>query len=109
MLTAHAAEWQNVLTTQLHADATKQLNQIMANFEAQTTDLTTPPDNLDQLPVQLNKLAKASSGMPELRAQYGPLRDKFSALTSFDAAVRVNILLSYRIYEIWLLLFRTPV
>jgi hypothetical protein len=32
VLTAHAAEWQVVLTTQLHADATKHLAQIMARF-----------------------------------------------------------------------------
>lgn len=87
-LVSHCSAWQNKLTTLLNNNANTDLKSLHDMFTTKIQKLQAPPKDLDHLCDSLNLLTQLQTDLPNIEAQFVPIRDQYQILEKYEVPVK---------------------
>ena len=86
-LVRHCVQWQNQLTGLLNSVAREELVKLVNDMRDNTEELSTKPNNIDELARKLNLLQSLDTSKEDIEASFEPLEAKYATLTKFDVQI----------------------
>ncbi|XP_021360073.1 dynein heavy chain 2, axonemal-like isoform X4 [Mizuhopecten yessoensis] len=83
----HCQEWQNKFTSLLKEIATSRLNELHNFLKDNSTNVSKPPQTLDELGNSLNLWEQLHTGLADTEAKFPPLHDQFGILEKYEVAI----------------------
>ncbi|XP_026545523.1 dynein heavy chain 2, axonemal-like [Notechis scutatus] len=88
----HCNEWQNKLTNLLKEMATGRLQELTAYLQDNATDISRPPQTLEELSRSLQLHETLQNDLPKIEGQIPPIHEQFAILEKYEVLVDEEVL-----------------